>query len=64
MKILKQILHKHCDMPEYYRYQNEINAFKEWLQQNKKFLIDTEDERPINEFAISYIFDGLLEELE
>ena len=38
MTTLKQILQKHCDMPTYYRYLNEINAIKEWLRQKHKEL--------------------------
>ena len=55
MTTLKQILQKHCDMPIYYRYQNEINAVKEWLQQKRK---------EIGEKHIKIPIDELLEELK
>ena len=60
MKTLKQILQKHCDMPTYYRYQNEVNAIKEWLQQK----LDDYEQKCNHRKQYHQVLEELLEELQ
>ena len=65
MTTLKKILKKHCDIPMCYKYQNEINAFGEWLRQHKIELLKQYKKDNSNSLAsrISHC-NELLEELK